>query len=61
MIMVDKSKRHRTVGRPKVSEDTKDKVVIMYNDNKSIEEICKESNLSRSTIYKIIRERSVSI
>ena len=58
MITVDKSNRKSNAGRPSISEDVKDKVVIMYNESTPVADICRECNVSMSSLYRILKERS---
>lgn len=60
MIMVDKSKRKNNAGRPSIDDATKDKVVKMYNDSIPVKKICDACQISLSSLYRIIRERTIS-
>lgn len=44
-------------GRPRLSEDKKDQVVLMYNNGYPLKEIAKSIDVSLSTVCKVIRER----
>lgn len=48
--------RGRTGGRaPKISREEQEQMRILYNNNKiSVNEICKQFNISRSTFYRAI-------
>lgn len=58
MITVDKSNRKSNAGRPSISEDVKDKAVTMYNKSAPVADICRECNVSMSSLYRILKERS---
>lgn len=47
------------VGRPSISEETKDKVVQLYNRGKNCSEIINAVQISRASFYRIINERSI--
>jgi len=59
MVMVDKSNRRNNAGRPAINENTKDKVVLLYNDSVPVKKICEECGISISSLYRILRERTV--
>lgn len=54
-----KSAKERNVnsGRPRTSKTVEDAVVKMYNDDYKVSDICEICNISRSTLYRILRER----
>ena len=54
------SERHVKGGRPKTSLVTENLVVKLYNEDYPVAEICKACRISRSTVYRILRERRAS-
>ena len=44
--------------RKTVTEDMKDEIVRRYNADEKIDDICKAVDISLSTLYRVIRERS---
>ena len=58
MVMVKSAeKRNVKSGRPKTPKQTEDDVVRMYNDDYPVDAICSAYNISRSTVYRILRDR----
>lgn len=50
--------RGRLGGRPKISQDTIDAAITLYEKKEySIDQICKIVNISRGTLFKYIREK----
>lgn len=49
----------RRGGRPRITEMQKDKVVQMYKSGMSIAQIMAGAGVGRSTVYRILRERTV--
>lgn len=48
--------RGRLGGRPsKLNENQKSKLIKMYNENVSVHEICEKFNISRPTVYNIVK------
>lgn len=43
--------------RTKMTEEKKDEVVRLYNEDVKIEDICKRLHISLSTLYRVLRER----
>lgn len=60
MISVKKENRTRKFngGRPRISEAKKDTVVQMYNDDYTVKQICEACEISTTSLYRIIKERS---
>lgn len=54
-----KTAKERNVrnGRPKTSMVTADLVVKLYNEDYPVADICEACKISRSTVYRILRER----
>lgn len=51
----------RKVGRPRIDEKTRNLVVTLYNqDNLTCEQIAKACNIGRTSVFRIINERSVT-
>lgn len=55
MITPNRKLRHQ--GRPAISEEVKDNVVKAFNDGWTVAEIIRAMGVSRSSCYRIIRER----
>lgn len=57
--MTVKSPTERRVrnGRPKTSKVVEDLVIKLYNDDYRVADICEACKISRSTLYRILRER----
>lgn len=57
--MTVKSATERSVknGRPKTSVVTENLVVKLYNEDYPVADICTACKISRSTVYRILRER----
>lgn len=53
------TRKANRVGRPSISEETKDVVVQLYNRGKNCSEIIDAVQISRASFYRIINERSV--
>ena len=53
-----KISERRKGGRPGISEAQKDRVVQMYKNNVPIAVIVSSTGVSRSSIYKILKERT---
>lgn len=49
--------RNVSNGRPKTSKVVEDTVVRLYNEDYRVAEICEVCKISRSTLYRILRER----
>ena len=50
-------KRGRVGGRPKVPQDSVEYALLLYNQgNRRIKYICEKAKISRSTLYRILRE-----
>lgn len=43
--------------RTMMTEEKKDEVVRLYNEDVKIEDICKRLHISLSTLYRVLRER----
>jgi AraC-like DNA-binding protein len=58
MVQVKGTTERRVAnGRPKTSQATADIIVKLYNEDYRIDDICEACKVSRSTVYRIIRER----
>lgn len=55
MITPNRKLRHQ--GRPGIPEDVKDGVVQAFNDGQTVAEIIRAMGISRSSCYRIIKER----
>lgn len=55
MITPNRKLRHQ--GRPSIPEDVKDGVVQAFNDGQTVAEIIRAMGVSRSSCYRIIKER----
>lgn len=55
MITPNRKLRHQ--GRPGISEEVKDNVVKAFNDGLTVAEIIRAMGVSKSSCYRIIRER----
>lgn len=55
MITPNRKLRHQ--GRPGISEEVKDGVVQAFNDGQTVAEIIRAMGVSKSSCYRIIRER----
>lgn len=55
MIAPNRKLRHQ--GRPGISEEIKDNVVKAFNDGQTVAEIIRAMGVSKSSCYRIIRER----
>lgn len=49
----------RKGGRPAITELQKDKVVKMYKNNMPITSIVSSCGISRASVYKILKERTI--
>ena len=50
-------KRGRIGGRPKVPQDRIEYALLLHNQgNRSVKYICEKANISRSTLYRILKE-----
>ena len=58
MLMVNMSQRERLINKRKITEGLKDAVVARYNNGCSIADIVRACKISRSSVYKIIKERT---
>ena len=65
MIKVDPEARKahmrncgKGAGRPGLSEDKKDEIVIAYNSGQSVKEISAKLGIHSRTIYRVLKERS---
>lgn len=57
-IMIEVIKKRKPTGRPKINNETQDLVIRLYNeDSMTCDEIAKACNISRSSVFRIIRER----
>lgn len=55
MITPNRKLRHQ--GRPGISEEVKDNVIKAFNDGQTVAEIILAMGVSKSSCYRIIRER----
>lgn len=55
MITLKRKLRHQ--GRPGIPEEVKDSVVQAFNDGQTVAEIIRAMGVSRSSCYRIIKER----
>lgn len=55
--MITPNRKLRRQGRPGISEEVKDDVVQAFNDGWTIAEIINAMGVSKSSCYRIIRER----
>lgn len=55
--MITPNRKLRRQGRPGISEEVKDNVVKAFNDGWTVAEIIRAMGVSRSSCYRIIRER----
>ena len=53
-----KKEERRKGGRPGITDTQKDKVVQMYRNNMPIGVIISSVGVSRSSVYKILKERT---
>lgn len=56
-----KFEERRKGGRPGITEWQKDKVVQMYRNNMPIAMIVSNVGISRSSVYKILQERTETV
>ena len=49
-------KRKEKRGRPRISADTRNKVVSLYQENKNYKEIAKICKISLGSVYNILKE-----
>ena len=50
-------RKRKPTGRPPISEVTKNAVIKLYNDNSmTCEEIAKACNISKSSVFRIIKK-----
>lgn len=56
-----KAERKTRRGRPRLATERADLIVRLYNEDMPIREIAKSCNVSTSTIYRVLRERSEPI
>lgn len=54
-----KTERRTRRGRPRLATERKDLIVKFYNEDMPIRKIAKTCAVSTSTIYRVLRERSV--
>lgn len=59
MRTINKTERRGSGRRPKITEKTKDDVILMYQKGFQIQVIQEKHGISASSIYRIIRERTV--
>src|SRR5699024_2127772 len=52
-------KRGRTGGRPKIDDKKKRHIISLFNEGHSATDIAKEYSIGRSTVYKILNEKTV--
>lgn len=55
--MITPNRKLRRQGRPGISEEVKDDVVQAFNDGWTVAEIINAMGVSKSSCYRIIRER----
>lgn len=55
--MITPKRKLRSQGRPGISEEVKDEVVQAFNDGQTVAEIIRAMGVSKSSFYRIIRER----
>lgn len=55
--MITPKRKLRGQGRPGISEEVKDDVVQAFNDGWTVAEIINAMGVSKSSCYRIIRER----
>lgn len=55
--MITPNRKLRRQGRPGISEEVKDNVVQAFNDGWTVAEIINAMGVSKSSCYRIIRER----
>lgn len=60
MVVVDEQMRVANMVTQRISDDKKDEVVRMYNGGAAISNIASACHVSRSSVYKIIKERTVT-
>lgn len=58
MVVINKDDR-RGRGRKKIAEKTKDDICRMYKQGLPISTIEEKHGISRSTVYRVLRERTV--
>jgi DNA invertase Pin-like site-specific DNA recombinase len=51
--------RGRLGGRPKIKVENAARAVKMYDSGFSVDDVCKSCGISKSTLYNLIRERSL--
>lgn len=51
-------KRGRMGGRPAVDEDTKRRIVKLFEAEESVADMVKEFGIGRSTVYKVLNTKS---
>lgn len=57
MTVKKPQKRNVKNGRPKTSKVTEDLIVRLYNEDYPVADICTACKISRSTVYRVLRER----
>lgn len=55
--MIKATRRLASPGRPGISDAMKDKVVMAFNDGANCQAIVEQFGISKSSFYKIIKER----
>lgn len=55
--MITPNRKLRRQGRPGISEEVKDDVIQAFNDGWTVAEIINAMGVSKSSCYRIIRER----
>lgn len=55
--MITPKRKLRSQGRPGISEEVKDEVVQAFNDGQTVAKIIRAMGVSKSSCYRIIRER----
>jgi DNA invertase Pin-like site-specific DNA recombinase len=55
--MITPKRKLRSQGRPGISEKVKDEVIQAFNDGWTVAEIINAMGVSKSSCYRIIRER----
>ncbi|NKC68532.1 helix-turn-helix domain-containing protein [Vagococcus fluvialis] len=57
LIVKDNKRKGITVGRPKISEETIEKIYKLYSDKRTIRYIAEQCNVSIGTVHKYIKKK----
>ena len=60
MVIVDEEMRSASIVAQRISDGKKDSVVTMYNGGHTISDIARSCGVSRTSVYRIVKERTVS-